>query len=58
MQGKLSENQLVTSAKRIPPHMHIVNFSYIVTALFQYHQQIGYVQLFHIKKMTNAQLYH
>jgi hypothetical protein len=50
MQGKLSENQVVTSAKRIPPHKHTVNFSFIVTSLFQYHQQIGHVQSFHIKK--------
>lgn len=50
MQGKLSENQLVTSTKRIPPHKHTVNFSFTVTLLFQYHQQIGHVHLFHIKK--------
>jgi hypothetical protein len=59
MQGKLSENQLVTSAKRIPPHKHTVNFSFIVTTLFQYHQQKGHVQLFQIKKkLTNAQVYY
>ena len=50
MQGKLSENRLVTSAKRIPPHKYTLNFSFIVTSLFQYHQQTGHVQLFQIKK--------
>lgn len=58
MQGKLSEYQLVTSAKRIPPHKHTVNFSFIVTSLFQYHQQIRHVQLFEIEKLTNAQVYY
>jgi hypothetical protein len=48
MQGKLNENQFVTSAKRIPPQKHTANFSFIVTSLFQYHQQIE--QLFQIKK--------
>jgi len=57
MQGKLSENQLVTSTKRIPPYKQTVNSSFIVTSLFQYHQQIGCVQFFHIKK-TNAQVYY
>jgi len=50
MQGKWNENQLVTSTKRIPPHKHTVNFSFIVASLFQYHQQIGRVKFFHIKK--------
>ena len=58
-QRKLGENQLVTSAKRIPSHKHTVNFSFIVTSLFQYHQQMGHLQLFQIKKkLTNAEVYY